>query len=236
MAVSAFELRWSSTLLNCTSSRYNERKRRAERHLVFDVPALLRIIAKAAKKPLESILNFSKLAEGGSYRVFEAIFADGITIIARLRYTCTLPRTFGIASEVATMHFLRQNGIPVPHVFDFQTTASNTVGSEYMIMAKVEGQELEHTWYTMNLQERIKVIEKIVGLERKLFQIQLPACGSLYYSSFLESQEGLDNVALGSASTNADEREFCIGPSAAYLWWYSCRDKLTVNRGPRKYS
>jgi len=81
---------------------------------MFDVKALLQVIAKSVDKAIESILGFSKIAEGGSYRIFEAVFEDGLAVIARLPYPCTIPRTFGIASEVATMQFLRQHGIPIP--------------------------------------------------------------------------------------------------------------------------
>jgi len=99
-----------------------------------------------------------------------------------------------------------------------------------MIMAKVEGRELEHTWHTMTVQERMTIVKNIVDVERKLFQIRLPANGSLYHKSFLGSQEGIHKVPLANACTDTDE--FCIGPSSEYLWWHRQRDKLVVNRGP----
>ena len=202
--------------------------RHVERRLVFDVPALLQAIAKSVNKPYDSILKFSKIAEGGSYRVFEAVFRDGLPVIARLPYPCTVPRSFGVASEVATMEFLRVQGIPVPQIFDWSSSTTNSVGSEYIITTRVEGQELEHTWYTMDLKERMSMVEKIVDLESKLFQIQLPANGSLYHTSFLESQ-GMTKIPFRSADTNVDK--FCIGLSTEYLWWYRGREELAVNRG-----
>lgn len=204
--------------------------RRAERHLVFNVVALLEAIAESVNKPVDSISNFSKIAEGGSFRVFEAVFSDGFAVIVRLPYPCTIPRSFGIASEAATMQFLRLHGIPIPRLFAWASSAANPVGSEYMIMAKVEGRELEHTWHTMTVQERMTVVKNIVDVERKLFQIKLPTNGSLYHKSFLASQETIHRVPLTNASPDADE--FCIGPSSGYLWWHAQRDKLAINRGP----
>ena len=57
--------------------------------------------------PSTDIVLFTKIAEGGSYRIFEATFRDGLKVIARLPYPSTIPREFGVASEVATMEFLR---------------------------------------------------------------------------------------------------------------------------------
>lgn len=171
MAVGAVLIRGSYVLLSFTLTRYNEQRRLAERRLTFDATALLQVIAKAVKRSSDSILKFSKIAEGSSYRVFEAVFGDGFAVIARLPYPCTVPRSFGIASEVATMQFLRLHDIPVPQVYDWASSARNAVGSEYIIMAKAEGQELEHTWYTMTVQERMNVMEKIVDMKKRLFQI-----------------------------------------------------------------
>lgn len=232
MAVGAVLIRGSYVLLSFTLTRYNEQRRLAERRLIFDATALLQVIAKAVKRSSDSILKFSKIAEGGSYRVFEAVFGDGFAVIARLPYPCTVPRSFGIASEVATMQFLRLHDIPVPQVYDWASSARNAVGSEYIIMAKAEGQELEHTWYTMTVQERMNVMENIVDMEKRLFQIPFPAFGSLYYTSFLGAQEGVVKIPFETATAKVGE--FCIGPSSAYLWWYSGRDVLVVNRGPCK--
>ncbi|KAG9683763.1 hypothetical protein KCU95_g13446, partial [Aureobasidium melanogenum] len=217
---------------NYTSGRwlYNEQTRRDERHLVFDARALLQIIVESVNRQIDCVSTFSKIAEGGSYRIFEAVFDDKTAAIARLPYPCTLPPSFGIASEVATMQFLRLHGVPVPQLYAWAPSAENAVGSAYIIMAKVEGQELEHTWYDMSVSERMNMIEKVVQIERRLFQIQLPASGSIYHRTFLDSQQGVDQVPITTADT--DENEFSIGPSNEYLWWYARRDEVAVNRGP----
>lgn len=191
---------------------------------------MLQIIAESVNRQIDSVSTFSKIAEGGSYRVFEAVFDDKTAVIARLPYPCTLPPSFGIASEVATMQFLRLHGVPVPQLYAWAPSAENAVGSAYMIMAKAEGQELEHTWYKMSVSERMNMMENVVQIEERLFQIQLPACGSIYHKTFLDSQEGIDQVPIVTADT--DENEFSIGPSNEYLWWYACRDELGVKCGP----
>lgn len=128
------------------------------------------------------------------------------------------------------MRFLRLRGIPVPEVFDWASSATNAVGCAYIIMAKAEGQELEHVWHTMTLQERLSLMEKIVDVEKRLFQIHIPASGSLYFTSFLECQESVAKVPFDTIG--AEVGEFCIGPSTEYLWWYGGRHELAANRGP----
>jgi hypothetical protein len=184
-------------------------------------------------KHIDSVSTFTKIAEGGSYRVFEAVFDDNITVIARLPYPCTLPRSFGIASEVATMQFLRLHNVPVPQIYAWSSSAENAVGSPYIIMAKVEGRELQHTWYDMSVSERMSVVEQIVKIEQRLFQIQLPANGSIYHKTFLDSQEGIDQVPI--TTVDASENAFSVGPSSEYLWWYRRRNEMAVNRGPCQF-
>lgn len=61
---------------------------------------------------------FTKIAKGGSYHIFEATFRNGLKVIARLPDPSTILQKYGIASEVATMEFLRLQGVPIPKVFD----------------------------------------------------------------------------------------------------------------------
>jgi aminoglycoside phosphotransferase (APT) family kinase protein len=141
--------------------RYNEVARLAERHFRFDAEELCNIVAKSVGQRADDIKFFTKIAEGGSYRVFEATFHDGLKTIARLPYPCSIPRRYGTASEVATMEFLRLHGVPTPRVFGWSDTSANSVGSEYIIMERVSGKELEETWFTMSLKERMAVIERL---------------------------------------------------------------------------
>jgi hypothetical protein len=211
---------------------FNESLRLRERRLVFDINGLRQVIANAVGRPTNDLTNLVKIAEGGSFRIIEASFRGGRKVIARLPYPCTIPRKYGIASEVATMDFLRLHGIPIPNVLDWGSSASNDVGSEYIIMERASGKELEGTWYTMTPQERMSIVEKIVDIEKLLFSIQFPASGSLYYRDTLDP--GIEKEDIASNPDLGITEKFCIGPSTEFLWWYQRRDELLVNRGPCK--
>lgn len=187
-------------------------------------------MAKSVGLPHTDIVLVTKLAEGGSYRIFEATFRNGLKVIARLPYPCTVPRKYGVASEVATMEFLRMHGIPIPKIFDWSSSASNQLGSEYIIMERVPGRELADTWYTMTFKERMAVVEKIVDIERLLFGIRFPASGSLFFKDFLDPD--VKSVNMPEDNSLEDLGKFCIGPSTEYLWRYQKRSELAANRGP----
>ncbi|TVY91146.1 Altered inheritance of mitochondria protein, mitochondrial [Lachnellula willkommii] len=189
---------------------------------------LCAIIAKSVDRSSHDLIRFTKIAEGGSYRIFEATFRDGLKVIARLPYPSTIPRKYGVASEVATMEFLRLHGVPIPKVFDWSSSSSNSVGSEYIIMEKALGKELNSIWYTMTLKERMVIMDKVVRIEQTLFGMQFPANGSIFYKDSLEP--GVKSVDLPQTIT--DSAKFSIGPSTEHLWWFQKRHELSVNNGP----
>jgi hypothetical protein len=219
-------------LIGRNHRRYNERLRLSERRRYFDIYGLCQAVAKSVGCSTDDITTFAKIAEGGSYRVFEATIQERMNVIVRIPYPSTVPREYGIVSEVATMEYLRLHGVPISKVFDWSSSTENLVRSEYIIMEKVQGKELEHTWYTMTAKERMAVMEKIVDIERMLFAIRFPASGSIYFKDSVGTQTTTIDLPLTVNRGKTDR--FCIGPSTEFLWWYQRRDELAVNRGPCK--
>lgn len=126
------------------------------------------------------------------------------------------------------MDFLRLQGVRIPKVLDWSSSSSNSVGSEYIVMEKVPGNELEETWYTIDLKQRMAVMDKIIKMEKTLFGIQFPANGSIYYEGFLDP--GVRSVDI--PQNNSNMAKFCIGPSTEYLWWFQQRNELSTSHGP----
>jgi len=152
---------------------------------------------------------------------------DGTSILARLPYPSTLPRRLAMASEVATMDFVRGHGILAPRVLGYNVD-ENPVGSEYMIMEKLSGRPIGDSWFELSEEQRLQVLHDIVQLESKLFNIHLPASGSIYYAQDLDSNTAKVNVPGSSG-------KFCIGPYAGLRWWFEKRSELKLDRGPRMY-
>jgi hypothetical protein len=71
-------------------------------------------------------------------------------------------------------------------------------------------------------------LHDIVKLESKLFSIQLPASGSIYYTRDLDrSTPKVDVFGL--------DGQFCVGPYTGLRWWYGKRAELKLDRGPRMH-
>lgn len=62
-------------------------------------------------------------------------------------YPTTQPKTLDTASEVATMDFVGDYGIPSPSVFAYSLYASNPVGAEYIVIEKIFGRCPGDVWY-----------------------------------------------------------------------------------------
>ncbi|KAL8707350.1 MAG: hypothetical protein Q9220_007610 [cf. Caloplaca sp. 1 TL-2023] len=222
---------YGSLTLTHRLNRYNENLRLRERCIKFNVENLKRLAATVSGRTESDVVGFRKLAEGGFNRTFEITMQDGLQLIARLPYRSTVPKHYAVASEVATMDFVRSYSIAVPRIYDYSTTVENSVGCEYIIMEKVAGQELGETWFRLSPEQRLKVIKQVVDIESRLFSIPLPANGSIYYKKDLSTEV----VSLEIPGTSSG-KDFCIGPSAQQVWWYKERGQLSLDRGPSRTS
>ncbi|KAJ5562716.1 hypothetical protein N7535_002839 [Penicillium sp. DV-2018c] len=212
---------------------YNDALRHRERRRAFNVPQLKRLAALAVQQKEDDVAGFEKLAEGGFNRSFKVTMRNGFQFVARIPYPATEPKSLVVASEVATIDFLRSHGIPVPEIFGYSAVADNPAGTEYIFMELVQGQNLGDIWYTLSEQERITLVTKLVELESRLFALRFQASGSLYYYDDLPTHEDpviVPNPRLGST------RRFCIGPDTSLALWYGRRLDLSVERGPYRDS
>ena len=146
-------------------------------------------------------------------------------MVARIPYPATIPKYFAVASEVATMAFLRSFGLPIPKVYGYSPASDNVAETEYIFMEFVEGTKLSDTWLDLEEREIISVLRQLAHLELKMMSIAFPAGGSLYYAKDLEKVPGGPGVPL------EDER-FCIGPDTRLSLWYGRRSQLNADRGP----
>ena len=204
----------------------------SERRRCFNVLGLKSLAASAVNKTVEDVARFEKLGEGGFNRTFLITMHDGFQLVGRIPYPTTEPKQLVIASEVATMDFLRMNGIPVPKIYGYSTTSENLAGTEYMFMELVRGSNLGEIWFDLSEKARITVVTRLVELESRLFTFLFPASGSLYYTKDLDVET--EKVAMPTSHT-FPESCFCIGPDTRLSLWYGRRSKLDVNRGPCTY-
>lgn len=122
------------------------------------------------------------------------------------------------------MQYLRLNESQSQRIYGWFSTASNPVGSEYIVMEKLEGVTVTDVWFNLSTKERRRVIEQV------MLSLQFRASGSIYFPLDLSEPERSHSVPLGIKG-----HEFCIGPMAHYSWWHGERGSLSYDYGPCKF-
>lgn len=202
--------------------RFNEQLRRSERHLRFDVNALITTICRSVNRPVTDFSSLTRFAEGGFNRVLQATFKDGYAILARIPFRTLAPAHYAVSSEAATLSLLHQHGIPVPKVLRYSSGGTNAVGSEYLLLEKLEGTPLGKHWFTLDQKAQVKIMRQIVKLETQILNIEVPACGSLYFNKDLSAAE----PRIPVSSPLSDQDPIVVGPTAQYEWWFNDRSRL----------
>ncbi|KAK0120437.1 hypothetical protein ONS96_010651 [Cadophora gregata f. sp. sojae] len=118
----------------------------------FNLPALLHLASQL--RDVKCSCDESKRPESGALNwAIVLSFEDGVEWIFRSPRRChdispeTIPKL--IKSEVATMKYVKMNSsIPVPEVFDYSCTGSNTIGVPFILMSKAPGYALSRFSWT----------------------------------------------------------------------------------------
>lgn len=148
-----------------------------------------------------------------------------LLLVARIPYPSTIPKAYVVASEAASMEFLRLKGLPIPKVLGYSFTTQNEADTEYILMEHADGDDLSQTWFDLRDDDIVSVMTQLAKIEFKMMSISFPAGGSIYYAHDLKELSGSEGVAL-------DEKSFCIGPDVSAPLWYGRRAQLDVFRGP----
>ena len=216
---------WGISNLQSDMFSFNEALRHRERRRVFNVDELRRLAAESVNREPDDIVDLKKLAEGGFNRTFLITMRCGFQMVARIPYPATEPKYFAVASEVATITFLRSCGLPVPEIYGYSPAADNAAGTEYVFMEFIQGSDLSDVWFDLGQEDVISITRQIAELESQMMQIPFPAGGSLYHTKDLEKVAGRPGIKL------KDER-FCVGPDTRLPLWFGRRSQLDVDRGP----
>ncbi|KAH8928320.1 kinase-like protein [Atractiella rhizophila] len=193
-----------------TSNRFltNEEKELADRYLYFNVEELEKeiLVATGATR----VLSMEKLPEGTFNKVF-LVKTDGPhEVIARLPNPNTRCPDLVTATEVANMKFVASLGIKVPRVLHWSSPDHhNQVGSPFIIMSKAPGvamNSVELSW-----SQRVKILEQVVEMERKLVDVDWKKFGSLH--------------------CDANGR-LAVGPSTNLCFWDDEKSTMNIDRGP----
>ncbi|KAE8146871.1 phosphotransferase enzyme family protein [Aspergillus avenaceus] len=213
-----------------TSGRwlYNEQQQLEKRHVEFNVPNLQKIASRIVSS---QCVQMTKLPEGLYNKVFSLRMDNGREVLARIPNPNAGHPRYVVASEVATLDFLRNVlDIPVPKVLSWSSPSRhNPVGVEYILMERVNGRQLSEVWDTMSEAERFGLVKSLVEIEKKLVSSSFAFHGSLYYK---------DTFPYGTSIAKSFETEresmssFVIGPTTQRSFWEDEKQELDIDRGP----
>lgn len=197
----------------------------AERRVTFSIPELKKAAASATGAT--ECVQIIKLPEGLFNRAFLLVMDNGSEVIARIPTPVAGPAHYVTASEVATMEFMRDLGVPVPKVLAWSSNAENEVGAEYIIMEKAQGIQLKEVWDVMPSTQKCRFLADLVSIEAKMLSTGADSYGALYYKG------DVPNGKLVRGKEGATK--FCIGPSVRRSYWEGVKAGMDIDRGPCKF-
>ncbi|KAE9375799.1 hypothetical protein N431DRAFT_531881 [Stipitochalara longipes BDJ] len=131
------------------------------------------------RKPSPKDKHLSRI--NGGYNLIHVVeFEDGVKYVIRVpavgwgaRWTDNARNAF--RSQALTLRYIKENTeIPVPEVYDFDTTQANTIGAPYMVMSFVTGCTVLSEWFKkdgpMPLEERRKTI--LASIAKNMSQLE----------------------------------------------------------------
>ncbi|KAF1986345.1 hypothetical protein K402DRAFT_412733 [Aulographum hederae CBS 113979] len=163
--------------------------------------------------------------EGNFNKSFLMTMRDWHQVVARIPNPNAGQEHYTVASEVATMDYVRDRlEIPVPRVLAYNTCAStNLVGAEYIIMEKCPGIELGRIWPDIRTKQKVEIARQIAGFHGRLSKTHFPYYGSLYYK-----------MDIPDAVSAAIDDTFCVGPTTSRAWFDNKRAEVEIPCGPWK--
>ncbi|RMZ82324.1 hypothetical protein DV738_g1742, partial [Chaetothyriales sp. CBS 135597] len=214
---------------------WDEEKQLQARYRRFNVPELKHMAVKSVGA--QACVSMMKLAEGGFNKVFRLVMDDDSVVIARIPNPNAGPAFRTTASEVATMDFARTIlKIPVPKVLAWSGHSKNPVESEYILMEEAPGTPLHEVWGGLELHDKLKIVDDIVGIEKKLLSISFTRYGNLYYAT--DAFPGCEKAEIVSSASQSQreesEKRFVIGPVVDTHFWDQGRAAMDIDRGPWK--
>ena len=171
----------------------------------------------------------------GAYNiVFEIVFDDGVSWIARLRSASHMQiisqefvfesptyKQHMMESEIATMKYVREHtSIPVPEVYAFETTSNNPAKLPYILMECIDGHRVPAKARDLPSHLLKQILHELAGVLLKLSTLQFPKIGNLY-----ENSDGRYRI-----DTMLDRKGKKVGPFTSSTEYYRWRAEQPLVR------
>ncbi|KAJ5691600.1 hypothetical protein N7488_012335 [Penicillium malachiteum] len=110
-------------------------------------------------------------------------------------------------SEVSTMAWISHiTDIPIPRVLAYQTSRTNSIGFEWILMTKAPGTPLADAWHSLSFPAKRTLVKQFAAYSANLFQNKLQRIGNIYEKPYTADGSPLDEAiwhAEGLVYSNA---------------------------------
>ncbi|CZT25472.1 uncharacterized protein RCC_11204 [Ramularia collo-cygni] len=171
-------------LFKYTSGRwvYNENQRFKERERTFNVAGLQRLAAKAVSRKVEDIHSITKLSAKERPIVplsFDSAMISNSLLVSHIQ-SQNRDSNLSLVKPLRCP-FFDQRAYQFQRYMATRLQLKNLAETEYILLEFRSGKNLGTLWADMNENNRLRFIKSLVALESCLFQIRVPASGSLYF-------------------------------------------------------
>lgn len=125
------------------------------------------------------------LAQGGFNRAFtihtttKAWYAEKADYVFRV--ALPVDPYYKTESDVATTEIVRHfTTIPVPIIYAYDSSTSNALGLEWMLMEKVQGKKLTETWIDLDYDAKLQLTQTVASWTDQLSKISSNKVGGIY--------------------------------------------------------
>ena len=168
--------------------------------------------------PETETISVDLLAQGAFNQAYDVVAENNATGFRReyiFRVALPIFPHYKVESDVATTEYVRYTtDIPVPIIYAFDSSPSNKLGFEWMLMEKVQGKMLYESWDTMEYQAKEKLTKTVAKWMDQLSRHEFSKIGSLY------------------CRQRAGRMEFYMGPALHSRLYEGDRLLQDVFRGP----
>ncbi|KIM87993.1 hypothetical protein PILCRDRAFT_85748 [Piloderma croceum F 1598] len=136
-----------------------------------NVDELLSLVSHQVGRQLLFIRRLTR----GRYHEVHALFSPDRQWSCIARLSRSIESTAKLSSELATMKYVRaQTRIPVPEVYCYDFSPTNSVGMQFIAMEHIPGRHLYQIWDDLTMDHKKATLSQIAAVLGQLAQLKFP--------------------------------------------------------------
>lgn len=192
--------------------------------LAISQGSLVRLASRIARRVFQTPISSGKLIRRncGAYNLVHVVELADVTLVVRVPATgwgsgMTATAAQALESQAATMRLIRKTTtVPVPEIYDLDTTANNEIGAPYICMSFLPGRRVSDVWFadsgTLSREElRLRILANLSKTMAGFSCLGFDKLGSV-----MEDKAGVTFIGPVYTSHDNEDGSFRIEASGPY--------------------